>query len=86
MSRVFKRSADTIFSVVDNDVLALRIENGRCYGMEEVAAAVWSLLERPRGLDSICEQLLEQYEVEAATCRSDVVELLELLRSEGLVD
>lgn len=82
----YKRSSDAIFSAVGADILALHIENGRCYGMEAVTAAVWNLLDEPRDLETICDRLMQQYDVESSVCRADVQQLLQLFRAEGLVE
>ena len=84
--RRFKRSSDTLFSQVGNDIVALRVSNGRSYGMEEVTAVIWTLLEKPTDLDGICARLVQEYDVHPADCRSDVQRLLELFHSEGLIE
>lgn len=82
----YKRTEETLFSAVGADILALHIPNGRCYGMEEVTAAVWNLLDKPRSLESICNRLMEQYDVGSTECQADVARLLDLFRAEGLVE
>lgn len=86
MSVSYRRSDEAIFSPLGDDIVALHIPKGRCYGMEDVTAAVWNLLDEPRDVDEICAILMRQYEVDPAVCRSDVAELLELFLSEGLVE
>ena len=83
---LYKRSNDALFSEVGNDVVALHVERGQCYGMENVTAAVWSMLAEPTTIESICERLLERYDVEPAVCRAEVGKLMMTLQSEGLVE
>ncbi len=87
MSRpTFRRVTDTIHCEVDGDVLALNVKHGQCYGMENVTAAVWALLEQPIDLDAICEQLMVQYEVGPEECRADVSRLLDTMEQENLIE
>jgi hypothetical protein len=85
-SQLYCRSPNALFSSIGDDIVALHVENGRCYGMEEVTAKVWQLLAEPTDVDSICRQLVEHYDVEPSVCHADVDRLISQFRSEGLVD
>ena len=82
---VYKLSGKALFTAVGSDIVALNVDDGQCYGMEKVTAAIWRLLETPMAIDEICDQLVEMYAVEPATCRADVDRVIGQLRSEGLV-
>jgi hypothetical protein len=83
---MFRRSGDTLFSAVGEDIVALNIPTGLCYGMEDATAVVWKLLEEPADLDRICLGIMDLYDVDADRCRSDIQTLLDRLRAEGLVE
>ncbi len=86
MSRpLYMRSEKAMFTNVGEDILALNVHDGQCYGMEKVSAAVWRLLAEPTDVERICESLVEQYEVEPALCRADVERLMAQFQSEGLI-
>lgn len=82
----YRRAPDALFSEVGEDVVALHVERGQCYGMEKVSSAVWKLLAEPRDLEAICAFLVEQYAVDPNDCRTEVGQFLEQLSSEGLVE
>ena len=84
--QVYRRCDGVMFADVAGDIVALHIDSGQCYGMEEVTAAVWDLLSEARDLDRICDRLTEQYAVAPETCRTEVGELLQQLRSSGLIE
>ena len=84
-AQLYHRSDKALFSEVGDDVVALHVENGHCYGMEKVTAAVWSLLAAPIDVSGICERLIGMYEVEPEQCRTEVQRLLDQFCSEGLV-
>jgi hypothetical protein len=83
---VYKLSEKALFTAVGDDIVALNIGDGQCYGMEKVTAAVWRLLETPMSIDELCGRLVEMYAVEPDVCRADVERLFGQLRSEGLVE
>jgi hypothetical protein len=75
-----------MFTKVADDIVALHIANGRCYGMENVTADVWQYLEHPISLDDLTSRLVAQYNVEPEVCRAQVTELLQQLEAEALVE
>ncbi len=79
-----------------SSVIFQRIEDGAVlfapatevyFGLNEVGARVWQLLPPATGnLDDLCATLGKEYpDVDAATIRQDVLELLDQLTAEGLV-
>lgn len=85
-TRTYKRSDHALFSEVGNDIVALHVDRGQCYGMADVTAAVWSMLAEPSTIESICARLLDRYDVEPDVCRAEVGKLMMALQSEGLVE
>lgn len=86
MNLTYRRTAATMSTEVGDDVVALQAEKGYAYGMEEVTAAVWRLLEEPRDLAAIVAGLTAQYEVDEAQCRAEVGDLLGRMTAEGLIE
>jgi len=82
---LYVRSPDAIFSEIEGEFVALNINEGQCYGMDSIASKVWSLIEEPRSIEDICTTLESIYDVDPATCQSDVESLLSSLSKEGLV-
>ena len=82
----YRRSRDALHADVGQDVVALQVNRGQCFGMEKVTADVWKLLEEELTLAEICDRLHQDYDVDEATCRTDVEKLLALLTEEGLVE
>jgi hypothetical protein len=70
---------------VDNEIVALSIDKGTCYGLNRTASRIWDLIEAPIHVSDICATLVERYDVEPSTCESQVLDLLEELRADGLV-
>jgi len=63
----------------------LNLKNTVYYGLNPVGARVWNLLQQPRSVLELRDTLLDEYEVEAVRCESDLLALLEKMRSEGLI-
>lgn len=85
MSVKYMRTKEIIFSDLGEDVVALHIPKGQCYGMENVTAAVWKMLDRPTDVEEIVRRLGVLYDVDEEVCRSDVTALADQMESEGLI-
>ena len=81
----YQRTPSVLFAELGSDVVALEVNLGYCFGMQDGAAAIWNLLGDPIGIDEIVEQLTMTHEVDPATCRLDVERIIGQLEQEGLV-
>jgi hypothetical protein len=68
------------------EIILLHLENGQYFGLEQVAATIWRLLESPRTVKEIEDVLLEQYDIDPEMCHAEVVGLLTDLMDQGLVE
>lgn len=70
---------------VDGEIVALHIDSGKCYGMNEVSSHIWSMLAVPHRVGDVRAALLMRYAVDEVECREQVALLLAELESEGLI-
>lgn len=77
---------DQVSCNLDGEIAILSLAKGTYYGLDQIGAQVWTLLQEPRSVTELCDFILREYEVEPECCRRDLLALLERLRSEGLVD
>jgi hypothetical protein len=70
---------------IDDEILALSIEHGTCYGMNRVCSRIWNLMSKPIRVCDLCATLLAAYRVDLELCERQVLDLLEELRAEGLI-
>ena len=64
----------------------LNLKNTVYYGVNAVGARVWKLLQQPRSVQELRDALVDEYEVDAERCQSDLMALLEKMRSGGLIE
>lgn len=82
----YQRNHVILFGEIGQDVVALSVARGLCFGMENVTAAVWTLLDQPRTADELCAELMRQYEVDKDRCAIELADLLSEMENEGLVE
>lgn len=85
MVRTYQQSDTVLSSPIEDDFVALSVEQGTCFAMPGVTASIWRLLEKPCSLDGLVDALMDEYDVDEQTCRADVAEILERMGSEGLL-
>ncbi len=83
--RRIKASVDVVSRVVDGEAVLLDLESGKYFGLNPVGSRVWELLQEETTVTALCERMGAEFEVESATLRADVVELIEQLRERRLV-
>jgi len=64
----------------------LNLKNSMYYGMNPVGTRIWTLLKEPRSVEQLRDALLNEYQVDAALCERDLLDLLGKMKSEGLIE
>jgi hypothetical protein len=77
---------DQVSSDLGGEVAILHLEAGMYYGLEEVGARIWNLIQEPKPVEEIRDILVSEYEVEPDRCESDLIILLTRLADEGLIE
>ena len=82
---VVVRDPDMIAAEMDGDLVMMSVERGAYFGIGGVGTRVWELLEQPRSVDQLCAAIVAEYEIDEATCRTDVTAFVQRLLDEKLV-
>lgn len=80
-------SADHVACDLDDETVLLSLRTGEYYGLNEVAARVWKLIQQPATVDEILSALLAEFEADDVDrCREEVLLLLTQLRELQLIE
>jgi len=79
-------SRDQVSSDLGEEVAILDLKLGVYYGLDEVGARVWELIQEPRVVSDVRDVLIEEYDVAPERCERDLFALLERLAEEGLIE
>jgi hypothetical protein len=86
MSSVVSITKDQISSNLGDEEVILHFPSGTYYGLDEVGARVWQLMQEPKSVSQIRDVLLVEYEVEPKQCEQDLLALLQKLAGENLIE
>jgi hypothetical protein len=67
------------------EVVVLDLDSGTYYGLDEVGAKVWSVIEQPASFRTICDEIIAEYDVDAGRCEQDVRAFIERMHAVGLI-
>jgi hypothetical protein len=81
-----KISPDVMFREVGGELVLLDLKTENYFGLDEVGARVWKLIEEHGELQRVFERMLAEYSVDVTTLERDLTDLVTRLRESGLVE
>jgi len=86
MQSVVKVSKEALGRSMDREMAILNLQNSTYYGLDPVGAYIWSLMQRPTNVRELRDAMLKKYEVDEQRCERELLDLLQTMRSEGLIE
>lgn len=81
----YRRTAEVLEAEIGDELVALDVKAGDCFGFNEVAKSVWRSLADPKSFAQLRNVLLAEYDVDVVQCTKELKELLDDLRAKGLI-
>jgi hypothetical protein len=78
--------ANVLVRVLDKEAVLLNIETERYFGLDEIGTRMWQLTTTAPSVEVAYQALLSEYDVEPAALRQNLQDLLEKLRTNGLLN
>jgi hypothetical protein len=82
---VIAQGEEQVSTLVDGETVLMNVGNGRYYKLDDIGSRIWNLIEKPTSVSAVCDQLLEEFEVERATCEGDIMVMLNRLLENNLI-
>ncbi len=86
LNSIVVATANQISCDLEGDAAILNLKTGVYYGLDDIGASIWRMLNEPRRVDDLVDALLGEYEVDREECQRDVIALLGELAVRGLVE
>lgn len=77
---------DHLYSELKDEGVVLSLKNGKYYGLNEVGRSIWKAIQSPATVIEIQNALMDEYEIDEATCRNEVLAFLKQMSLEELVE
>lgn len=82
----YKRSHQAVASILDDAICLFNLETCEYYALNNTGSAIWELLETQMTADALSKQLLNAYDVDEASCMTEVEQWLKSAIEKGVVD
>jgi hypothetical protein len=79
-------SRDQVGSDLGGETVLLGLKSARYYGLQDVGARIWELLQTPIAVANICETICREYDVSPDQCEVDVIRFLDDLAGNELIE
>jgi hypothetical protein len=80
------RAADLLSTRVDEDIIILNMQTDNYVALDEVGRRIWDLLETPRSVDELCQQLNQEFSGDPEQIRADVLAFLNELEADQMLN
>ena len=77
---------DQVSADLSGEAAILNLTSSIYYGLNEVGASIWKIIQEPKIVREIKETILHEFDVEPGRCEADVMALLNELMSRGLIE
>jgi hypothetical protein len=79
-------SKSQVSSELAGEVILLSLEAATYYGMDQVGARIWELMQNPARVADLRDAVVQEYEVDVDRCENDLLGFLRHLAAEGLIE
>lgn len=86
MTQTVVAAADHLSADLGDRAVVLGIEEGQYYGLDKLGARIWELLQTPTLVSDVRDTILNEYDVDEATCEADLLAFLANLEVQGMIE
>lgn len=82
---VQRRSDLSVARLGDETLAMMNADRDHYYGMDQVGARIWDILEQKQSVGDLCDTLVREYEVAPDKCLAEVLLFLTEAKKEDLI-
>jgi len=72
--------------MLDGSLVILHPDSGKFFTLGDTGLAIWQMLDHESEIDRIVESLVNEYEIDAASCRHEVDQFADQLAAAGFAE
>ena len=85
LNTIVYHDPEMVTAPMDDELVMFSLDRGMYYGLDNIASAIWQLIETPTSVADLCTSLLEEFDIDSETCQRETLELLNWLFHQELV-
>lgn len=79
------RNEENLTSKIHDEIVMVNITQGNYFGLNSIGSDIWELLDTARSIDELCAILMEDYDIDLESCKSDVSTFIKDLLKKDLI-
>lgn len=79
-------SSHQLSAQLNDEVVVLNLQSGIYFGLTDVAARIWTLIEQPLTCASVVDVILEEFEADRQQIENDVLQFVHKMKDLGLIE
>ena len=83
---VVRKTSGQVSCRINDDVAILDTNKSLYFRLEDIAVQVWEALDNPSSVAELRDAIVARFDVPAAQCEADILDLLCQLEAKGLVE
>jgi hypothetical protein len=84
--KIIMRAEEQISRDIGMEAVILNLANSKYYGLNEVGARIWKIIEKPVSVKEICTILVDEFDVTPERCEKELLALLQEMADHQLID
>lgn len=86
LETVVVAAKDQVSSDLGGETAILNLKNGTYYGLDFVGTYIWEMIQEPKRVIEIRDNILTDFEVDVDRCELDLLALLSQLQEQQLIN
>ena len=83
---ILSRNADKFLARrISNETVMMNLESGDYIGINQTGSEIWEKLETPVSVQSLIDQILQQYEVPEEQCKTETISYLQQMLAQEML-
>jgi hypothetical protein len=78
-------SPDVLVQTIDDEIILLNMKTEKYFGLDEISADIWQLLEQHKNTKDVLAAMLLRYDVDRPTLSQDINSLIGKFSQAGLI-
>jgi hypothetical protein len=78
-------SSNQLSAQLNGETIVLNLQSGVYFGLTDVAAHIWSLVQQPTTCAAVVAAILAEYEIDPSQAEADVMQFVEKMQGLGLI-
>jgi Coenzyme PQQ synthesis protein D (PqqD) len=82
---MISKATHILSTSLDDEIVMMDSEKGMYYNLDPVGSRIWTLLDTPQTLESLCKSLMDDYNIDETTCKLETEAFLQSLVERKLI-